>query len=197
MMEILRGPNRRIASRIPVEEKPTFVRCKKCRCIFRKEEMRNMCPQCRTRTETELWPDSVGERLFNAIEEFFKRADNELTVILACDFMETLLEMFFSDLFMKQGRPPSWIKLIFRKNKSLDLRLRYLFKETLNVSFASAVQGTPFEGFDRRWAMIRSTKSVLLHERPPVVDEKIAREAYDLSRHSLALFAWLNNRYCV
>ncbi len=175
----------------------TFARCKRCRCIFGKEEIRGRCPQCGSATETEPWPNSVGERLFKAVEDFFKRKDRELTVILACDFLETLLEIFFRDLFVKQGRPASWIQLIFRKNKSLDLRLRYLFKETVHVGFAAAIEGTPFEGFDRRWALIRSTKSVLLHTGPPAVDEKLAREAYDLSRDSLALFAWLNNRYCV
>jgi len=186
-----------MASETPDEERPKFLRCKRCRQIFKEEEIHNLCPQCGTKTETELWPDAVGKRLFNATEEFFKREDKELTVILACDFLETLLEMFLRDLFVKQGRPPSWSQLIFRKNKSLDLRLRYLFKETLHAGFASVIRGTPFEGFDRRWAMIRSTKSVLLHTRPPAVDEKIAREAYDLSKHSLALFAWLNNQYCV
>lgn len=131
------------------------------------------------------------------MEEFFKRDDKELTIILACDFLEAVLELFFRDLFVKQGRPLSWIQLILRKNKSLDLRLRYLFKETLQEGFASAIRGTPFEEFDRRWAMLRSTKSVLLHTNPPTVDETIVQEAYDLSRDSLALFSWLNNRYCV
>lgn len=184
-------------SEIPIPGRPTFLFCKRCRRIFEKEEIRARCPHCGTATETESWPGPVGERLFNAVGEFFKRKDQELTLILACDFLETLLEVFFRDLFLKQGRPVSWTRLIFRKNKSLDLRLRYLFKETLHIDFASAIQGTPFEGFDRRWAMIRSAKSVLLDTSPSAVDEKIAREAYDLSRHSLALFAWLNNRYCL
>jgi hypothetical protein len=87
--------------------------------------------------------------------------------------------------------------LVFRKNKSLDLRLRYLFKETLHRPFSSVLRGTPFEGFDRRWALIRSTKSVLLHPGATGVDQKTGREAYDLSRESLALFAWLNNQYCL
>jgi len=197
MVNISSSTDSRIAPGISVDEKPRFVRCKKCRGILRKEEMRDLCPQCGTGKETEPWPDSVGARVFHAVEEFFERQDKELTVILACDFLEMLLEMFFRDLFVKQGKPPSWIQLTLRKNKSLDLRLRYLFKEILHVGFPSAIQGTPFEGFDRRWAMIRSTKSVLLHARPPAIDEKTAREAYDLSRISLALFAWLNNEYCV
>ncbi len=131
------------------------------------------------------------------MEEFFERGDKELTVVLACDFLETLLEIFFRDLFVKQGKPSPWIQLTFRKNKSLDLRLRYLFKETLHVSFPSVIQGTPFEGFDDRWTLLRATKSALLHTQPPALDEKTAREAYDLSRDALTLFAWLNNRYGV
>ena len=178
------------------EEKPRFLRCQNCRRIFRAEEVRGGCPQCGTNTETESWPDAVVERLFTATEAFFKKGDKEITVILACDLLEALLEMFLRDLFVKQGRPPSWIQLIFKKNKSIDLRLRYLFKDTLHVGFASVIQGTPFEGFDRRWAMMRSTRGVLLHLEPSPVDEMIAREAYDLSKHALALFAWFNNQYC-
>jgi len=175
----------------------TFVRCKRCRCIFGKEEIRDRCPQCGSATETEPWPDSVGERLFKAVEGFFERKDEELTVILACDFLELLLGMFFRDVFVKQGRPRSWVQLTLRKNKSIDLRLRYLFKETLHLGFSSAIRGSPFEGFDQRWAMIRSTRGMLTHADPSAVDDKIAREAYALSRDALTLFAWLNNRYCV
>jgi hypothetical protein len=138
----------------------------------------------------------VGGRLFDEVEEFYGRGDKELTVILACDFLEMLLEMFFRDLFVKQRRPPSWIRLTLRRNKSLDLRLRYLFKETLHVRFPSVIQGTPFEGFDRRWAATRSARGVLLDVKPPGIDDRITREACQLSRDGLALFAWLNNRYC-
>lgn len=184
-------------SEIPPQKEVTFVRCKRCRCIFGKEEIRGRCPQCGSATETEPWPAPVGERLFDAVEDFFKRRDNELTVLLACDFLELLLGMFFRDVFAKQGRPPSWVQLTLRKNKSIDLRLRYLFKETLRLGFSSAIRGSPFEGFDQRWAMIRSTRGMLTHGDPCAVDDKIAREAYVLSRDALTLFAWLNNRYCV
>jgi len=147
--------------------------------------------------ETEIWPDPVGRRLFSGVEDFFKKGDHELTLVLACDFLEMLVAMFFRDLFVSRGRPLSWIQLTFKKNKSLDLRLRYLFKETLQVSFSSAIRGTPFEGFDKRWARLRSVKGMMLQTRGAAVDELTAREAYALSRDSLDLFAWLNNQYCV
>ncbi len=197
MARILRTHNRGIASGMRVDGKLTFVRCKACRRISREEDRGTPCPQCGAGSDTQPWPDSVGERLFKAVEDFFKRRDNELTVLLACDFLELLLGMFFRDVFVKQGRPPSWVQLTLRKNKSIDLRLRYLFKETLHLGFSSAIRGSPFEGFDQRWTMIRSTRGMLIHADPCAVDDKIAREAYALSRDALTLFAWLNNRYCV
>ncbi len=182
---------------IAAKEKSSFLRCKGCRRIYRREEIRDLCPGCGTQRGTEAWPGSLGRRLFNAAERFLKRGDRELTVIVTCDFLEMLMERFFMDLFVKQGKPPSWIRLTFRKNKSLDLRLRYLFKETVQVSFSSALKGSAFEGFDRRWALIRSVKSTMYHTSPSAVDETTAREAYSLLKSSLDFFAWLNNRYCV
>jgi hypothetical protein len=175
----------------------TFFRCKGCRCVYRRDQGQGFCPNCAGGTETEGWPDSPGQRLFEAVEVFFGRGDRDLTVILACDLLEGLLEMFFRDLFMKQGKPRSWIQLTFRKNKSLDLRLKYLFKDTLNVSFPSVIEGTAFEGFDKRWAAVRSVRGQIFHTNLPAIDEKGAQEAYDLSRESLDLFAWMNNTYCV
>ena len=185
------------ASGVHPETRLGFLRCQRCRRVFRTEDVRDGCPHCGAEAESEPWPVSLGERLFCATEEFFRRGDRELTLIIACDFLETLLEMFLTDLFLRQGRPPAWIQLILRKNRSLNLRLTYLLKETLKTNFSSIIQGTPFEGFDRRWATIRSTKSILLHAKPSDLDEKVSRHAYDLSRESLALCAWLNNRYCV
>jgi hypothetical protein len=174
-----------------------FLRCQRCRRVFRIGDLQGGCPRCGTEAGSESWPVSLGERLFCATEEFFQRGDRELTLILACDFLETLFEMFLTDLFLRQGRPPAWIQLILRKNRSLNLRLTYLLKETLDTNFSSVIQGSPFEGFDRGWATIRSTRNVLTHARPTDLDENVSQHAYDLSRESLALFAWLNNQYCV
>jgi hypothetical protein len=176
---------------------PVFARCEACRRIFGNKETGHSCPQCGTGAKTEPWPLPVGRRLFATVEEIFRRQDRELTVILTCDFLELLLEMFFRDLFVKQRRPHSWIHLTLKKNKSLDLRLTYLFKETLHVSFSSAIQETSFGGFARRWTMIRSAKYSFLHGDPADSDKNTAKEAYDLARDALILFAWLNNRYCV
>ncbi len=175
----------------------TFFRCKGCRRVSRRDQGRNICSHCGGRTETEGWPDSPGKRLFEAVEAFFGKGDRDLTVILVCDLLEGLLEMFFRDIFMKQGKPRSWIQLTLKKNKSLDLRLKYLFKETLNASFPSVIEGTAFEGFDKRWAAIRSLRGQIFHANFPAIDEKDAQESYDLSRDSLDLFAWMNNKYCV
>ncbi|NIQ39383.1 MAG: hypothetical protein GTN81_12430 [Proteobacteria bacterium] len=174
-----------------------FFRCTGCRRVCRGDQGQDFCPTCGGGTETEGWPDPPGQRLFEAVAVFSERGDRDLTVILACDLLEGLLEMFFRDLFRKQGKPRSWIQLTFKKNKSLDLRLKYLFKETMNLSFPSVIEGTAFEGFDKRWAAIRSVRGQIFHTIPPAASEKGTQEAYDLSREALALFAWMNNRYCV
>jgi hypothetical protein len=173
------------------------MRCSACRRVLAEDEIRPSCPHCGSTGEAEPWPSPLIQRLFNATDELFQSGDEELTVILACELLEALFEMLFRDLFWRQRRPASWVEWILRKNKSLDLRIRYLFKEMFNVSLRSALRGTPFQGFDRRWAMMRSTRGLLLQPDLPAMDGSMAREAYALSRDGLALFAWLNNRYCV
>jgi hypothetical protein len=135
--------------------------------------------------------------LFDAARESFERERYDLAIVLTCDLLEILLEMFFRDFFMKQGKPPSWIQWMLRKNRSLDIRLRYLFKETMNRRLSSIVRGTPFEGFEKRWAMVRSNRGVLVQRGLTVVDRDTGREALEVSRQGMALFAWLTNRYCV
>ena len=186
-----------MASLTQVEEDIRFLRCKACRWVFRDEDVSSLCPECGVQGETNRWPDAVGRRLFYAVGESFGREEYDLTIILTCDLLEILLEMFFRDFFVKQGRPSSWIQWILRKNKSLDIRLRYLFKETVNRRFSSIIRGTPFEGFEKRWAMVRSNRSVLIHPGLPVMDRVVGMDALELSRQGLALSAWLNNRYCV
>jgi hypothetical protein len=179
-----------------IEKESMFVRCMECRKVHRRGEIGESCPGCGIRTETRPWPEGVVGRLFGALEEFFNRGEKELTVILACDFLELLLEAFFRDLFLRQRRPQSWIELTLKRNKSLDLRIKYLFKETLHLSFTRAIHGTPYEGFEKRWAKMRSAKGQLARTDPPELVEEAGAETYDLARKSLALFAWLNNRYC-
>jgi rubredoxin len=187
-----------MASQTGVEEDIQLFRCKVCGWVFPEKDGSSRCPQCGNQGETaDRWPDTVGQRLFQAVKESFGKGEHDLTVILACDLLEILLEMFFRDVFMKQGRPSSWIQWIFRKNKSLDIRLRYLFKETMGRRFASIIRGTPFEGFDKRWAMVRSTRSVLVHSGPSAAGEQTGRAALELSRQALVFFSWLNNRFCV
>jgi len=186
-----------MASQTVIEEDIQLFRCKGCGWVFQEKDGGSRCPQCGTQGEADRWPDAVGQRLFRAVRESFGRGEHDLTVILTCDLLEILLEMFFRDVFVKQGRPPSWIQWILRKNKSLDIRLRYLLKETLGGRFASIIRGTSFESFDKRWAMVRSTRSVLVHSGSSGADKATARDALDLARQALVFFSWLNNRYCV
>jgi hypothetical protein len=186
-----------MASQTGVEEDIQLFRCKGCGWVFPEKDGSSRCPQCETQGEVDRWPDTLGQRLFQAVKDSFGKGEHDLTVILTCDFLEILLEMFFRDVFVKQGRPPSWVQWILRKNKSLDIRLRYLFKETMGRRFASIIRRTPFEGFDKRWAMVRSTRSVLVHSGPPAADRDTGRDALELSRQALVFFSWLNNRYCV
>ena len=180
-----------------VEDDIRLFRCPACGWIFPETDGASPCPQCGTQGRTDRWPDAVGQRLFQAVRESFGRGEYDLTVILACDFLEILLEMFFRDVFVKQGRPRSWIQWILRKNKSLDIRLRYLLKDTVGARLSSIVRRTPFEGFDKQWAMVRSTRSVLVHSGPLAADRDTGGDALDLAKQALVFFPWLNNRYCV
>jgi len=186
-----------MASETGIEKEIHRFRCKACGWVFPEKDGSVSCPQCETQGEADRWPDAVGQRLFRAVRASFEGEEHDLTVILTCDLLEILLEMFFRDVFMKQGRPPSWIQWILRKNKSLDIRLRYLLTETVGGRFASIVRGTSFEGFDKRWAMVRSTRSVLVHSGSSGADKATGRDALDLARQALVFFSWLNNRYCV
>ncbi|HKT39235.1 MAG TPA: hypothetical protein VJR48_12745 [Ktedonobacterales bacterium] len=169
-------------------------------------------------TEEDRWTDALFDRILRAIQtrlslESLDQArmlwgllgafsetteDGQVTVILACTFLERLLGDVLTVLGITSGLTYSQAERRMEKCQSIDQRKAFFHDMTrLHVTMDNAFQSLGYGAFWSDWNTIRKRRNDFVHGLPWAIGEETTRLAVKTSKQAVPALAQLQNTYCI
>jgi hypothetical protein len=136
-------------------------------------------------------------RLFPMLWSYSETTNEHCNVVVST---AALYEKLFSDflvrLLVSQGTTwPEAKQTVAKKPRRVD-RIR-IFEGITGASLDKAVGAFGVRGLYAGWQDIARRRNYFLHVTPGAINAAMAERAFNLAKNALALFAFLQNKYCV
>jgi len=123
--------------------------------------------------------------------------EENFIVIIACTFIETLLDSFLIEILVGKGVSEEIATHVIKEMKSIPAKMR-LFKRLTGQKISTALKQLAFEDFSENWRYLREDKrNEFIHGNPHTIKEDDAKRAYDIAVDAVKVFACLHNKFCV
>jgi len=183
---------------------PIFWECPVCGYLSHKPEFRDgsvRCPSCgEPGDHRRQFPPDRLRRLDTRIRRYQEDGEDEIVVILAATFLESLIEDILARIMQAQGASTRLSATVLDTERSVGLRIGRLFPALTGVQFEDAAAELGFREFPRRWRALRSERNAFIHDSSfenarEELTKTSATEAMALLDQAYGLFVLINNRF--
>lgn len=124
--------------------------------------------------------------------------EGQVTVILACTFLERLLGDVLTMLGITSGLDHSQAERRMEKCQSIDQRKDFFHDKTRpQITMDEAFRSLGCEAFWANWNTIRQRRNDFIHGMPWAIGEETTRLAVKTSKQAIPALARLQNSYCI
>lgn len=182
---------------------PTYWECLPCGFISDDPKVgsgEHACPHCHTTHQTRAFPPERQRRLDARIRRYHADGDDEIVVILAATFLETLLEDVLARIMESHGADVRLRAAVLDTQRSIGQRIGKLFPTLTGEQFEEAAAELGYREFPRRWRKLRSERNAFIHDSTfegprEELNRSTADEAMALLDQAYRLFVRINNRF--
>lgn len=158
------------------------------------------CPHCHTAHQTRAFPPERQRRLDARIRRYQAEGDDEIVVILAATFLETLLEDVLARIMEAHGADVRLRAAVLDSQRSVGTRIGKLFPTLTGEQFEDAAAELGYREFPRRWRRLRAERNAFIHDSTfegprEALNSATASEAMALLDQAYRLFVSINNRF--
>jgi hypothetical protein len=183
---------------------PLYWECPECGFLsadkrFASGEMR--CPSCHAEGDhRRQFPPDRLRRLDTRIRRYQAEGEDEIVVILAATFLESLVEDILARIMEAQGAGVRLRATVLDTQRSVGQRIGKLFPALTGEQFEDAAAQLGFREFPRRWRALRAERNAFIHDSSfegarEELTEATANEAMTLLDQGYRLFVMINNRF--
>ncbi len=159
------------------------------------------CPYCEAPPDTRrMFPPDRLRKLDARIRRYRVDGENEIVVILAATFLETLLEDILDRVMRTRGADANIREAVLDGQRAVGQRIGRLFPMLTGEQFEDAAAELGFRDFPHRWRQLRATRNAFIHDDPylgvqETISARTSAEAMQLLDQAYKLFVSINNRF--
>ncbi len=159
------------------------------------------CPFCDAPPDARRqFPPDRLRKLDARVRSYQADGEDEIVVILAATFLETLLEDILDRIMRTRGADAGIREAVLDGQRAVGQRIGRLFPMLTGEQFEDAAAELGYRDFPHRWRQMRAVRNAFIHDDPYLgVQETISRrtsvEAMHLLDQAYQLFVSINNRF--
>ncbi len=183
---------------------PAYWECPVCGFLSAEEQFGQgpkHCPACDAPPDgRRVFPAERVRKLDARVRTYHDEGENEIVVILAATFLETLLEDVLSRILAAHGADVRVQEVVLDSQRSVGQRLSRLFPALTGEQFEDAAAEAACRDFPARWRKLREVRNSFIHDAPftstpSELGRAHAQEAMVLLDDAYHLFVLINNRF--
>lgn len=183
---------------------PLYWECPECGFLSTDERFaagETRCPACgAVGDHRRQFPPDRLRRLDARIRRYQAEGEDEIVVILAATFLESLVEDILARIMEAQGAGVRLRATVLDTQRSVGQRIGKLFPALTGMQFEDAAAELGFREFPRRWRALRAERNAFIHDSSfegarEELTEATANEAMTLLDQGYRLFVLINNRF--
>lgn len=159
------------------------------------------CPSCGTVGDSRrLFPSERIRRIDQRIRRYHEDGEQEIVVILAATFLESLFEDLLVRIMQAEGASVRLSAAVLDAERSVGQRITKLFPILTGEQFDNAAAAAGHADFPHRWRLLRTERNAFIHDATfedvkESFAEKNGRDALGLLDEAYAVFIHMNNRF--
>jgi hypothetical protein len=198
------NPKQPPSQRSRVDDTPLYWECPECGYLSADERFaagESRCPSCGAAGDhRRQFPPDRLRRLDARIRRYQDDGEDEIVVILAATFLESLVEDILARIMEAQGAGVRLRATVLDTQRSVGQRIGKLFPALTGEQFEDAAAELGFREFPRRWRALRAERNAFIHDSSfegarEQLTEATANEAMTLLDQGYRLFVMINNRF--
>lgn len=186
------------------ESAPVYFECPHCGFLTASARFGDStieCPVCKHPGDgRRTFPPDRLRRLDGRIRGYHGDGEDEIVVILAETFLESILEDIIDRILTARGADVTVREVVLDGQRAIGARVGRLFPHLTGEEFEEAAAELGFRDFPHRWRKLRAARNAFIHDSPfrgpqESLTAEDAATAMLLLDQAYKLFVSLNNRF--